>query len=44
MSDFDQIETKFSMMIEIGTPNSFPKFGLDKLISGLALTRTKKFS
>jgi len=44
MSDFDPIEMKFGMQIKIDVLNNIPKFGCDQLISGLAPTRTKKFS
>ena len=44
MSDFDPIEMKFGMQVKIDVLNNIPKFGCDQLISGLAPTRTKKFS
>jgi len=44
MSDFDPIEMKFGVQVEIDIPNNISKFGCDQLISGLAPTRTKKFS
>ena len=44
MSDFDSIEKKFSMVVEIDALNIFLKFDFDKLISGFAPTRIKKFS
>ena len=44
MSDFDLIEMKFGMQIKTDILNNIPKFGCDQSISGLAPTRTKKFS
>jgi len=44
MFDFDSIETKCSMKVEIDALNIFLKFGFDKLISGFAPTRIKIFS
>jgi len=44
MSDIDPIEMKFGMQVENDVLNNIPKFGCDQLISGPALTRTKKFS
>ena len=42
MSDFNPIEMKFGMQVEIDVLNSIPKFGHNQLNSALAPTRTKK--
>ena len=44
MSDFDPIEMKFGMLVEIHVLNNIPKFYCDQLISGLAPARKKKLS
>ena len=44
MSNYDPIENKFSMTVELDVLNNIPKFGSNQLISGLTPTRTKKFS
>jgi len=44
MSDFDPIDTKFSIKVEINAVEDYPKFCCDKLISYPAQVRLKKFN
>ena len=44
MSDFDPIDTKFSIEVEINAVEDYLKFGCDKLISYHAWVRPKKFN
>ena len=42
-SDFDLINIKSGMKVKFDLLNNFSMFGSDQVISGLALTCTKKF-
>ena len=44
ISDFNLIEMKFGMQVEIDVLNNIPKFARDQSIRGLAPTRTKNSS